>query len=119
MDLPIRILLVEDDALVRELLCMQLLEDGAAVETAESAEDALLKFRAEAFDLVVTDQSMPGMTGCELATMLKSVAPDLPVVLLTGFGEIEGGRSSEISAVLSKPVAYSELRAVIHQAAGR
>lgn len=115
---PPRILLVEDDALVRELLALQLVEGGIQAESAESGEEALEKFRVNPCDLVITDESMPGMSGHELATALKEIRPGLPVLLLTGFGELDASQSAGIDAVLAKPVDYTSLRETIDKLLG-
>jgi len=67
-------------------------------------------------DLVLTDQTMPGLTGLALAERLQQLRPGLPVLLYTGFGEgldkVEVGRAG-VRAVLRKPVDRSELRSAL------
>ena len=111
-----RILVVDDQDIIRELIQQQLAEDGHTVETAGSGKEALEKMAASEFDLIVTDQSMPGMTGEELAVSAKERRPGTAVILLTGFG----GSSPETDAtphgvnlVLGKPATAFDLRRAI------
>lgn len=85
-----RILLVEDHAFIREELVLQLEAPDREVVGCASAEDALAqaaRWRAEgaAADLLVTDLSLPGMTGIDLARALQALQPGLPIVLCTGY----------------------------------
>ncbi len=57
---------------------------GYAVDSAKSAEQALALFKPELYDLVLTDNSMPGMTGAEMAHIIKLRSPNTPVVMFTG-----------------------------------
>ncbi|MGP9821362.1 response regulator [Salinarimonas sp. NSM] len=88
---PLSILLVDDDPLVlagtRDLLA----EAGHRVVAVASAAEALARIETDdGFDVVLSDLAMPGMTGVALAQTLRERRPDLPVVLLTGFGEAAG-----------------------------
>ena len=99
----------------------QLLEDGHEVATAEGGTEALEKYRAGRFDLMITDQTMCGMSGEELAIEVKKISPSMPVILLTGYG---GGTASEsppagIDLVLGKPATQGELRRAIVQLAAK
>ena len=91
---------------------------GYQVTSKTSSSDALEAFRQEpdAFDLVITDQTMPNMTGKDLARELMKIKPDLPVIICTGFSEqIDEERANEmgVSALIMKPVVISELAGVI------
>jgi CheY-like chemotaxis protein len=71
-----------------------------------------------AFDLVITDQHMPGMTGDSLARRMRKVRPDLPIILFTGFSsEIseESAREAGIDEVVPKPVLASQLTSAIRR----
>jgi CheY-like chemotaxis protein len=110
---PLHILVVDDQPVLCQLLCEFLRNDLHTVETAESAEEALQKFRPGKFDLVITDQVMTGMNGEQLAAKLKERDGTVPVILLTGFGEgwtpeNEAGRG--IDLVVAKPFSRSDLR---------
>ncbi len=114
----LRILVVDDQPIILDVLQAQLLEDGHQVETAGDGREALELIEKRPFDLVITDQSMPGMTGEELAVVVKEHCPKTAVILLTGFG----GASPEtvdvapcVDMVLGKPATSVELRRAIGQ----
>jgi len=119
---PLRVLVVEDEVVNRELLTDYLTGEGHAVETAVNGVEALGKFRVGAFDLVLTDRAMPQMNGDELARTLKVLQPDLPVVMLTGFGAMmqdASERPSGVDLVVGKPVNLQALREAVAQAVAR
>ncbi len=113
---PLRILVVEDEPLVREVLGVYLAEDNHSVTTAENGREGLEKFRAGEFDLVMTDRSMPEMNGDTLAAEIKKLRPVQPVLLLTGFGDIMAGAGempAGVDLVVSKPFTLTTLRSAI------
>ncbi len=86
-----RVLLVEDEELVRISTAEMLIDLGYGVAEADSAEDAMrLVDGGQSFDLLVTDHLMPGMTETELARRLLSGNPSLRVILVSGFAEVDG-----------------------------
>src|SRR5205814_8445093 len=87
----LRILVVEDEPLVRGVISVYLEEDKHKVETAVNGRDGLEKFKAGRFDLVMTDRAMPEMNGDALAMEIKKLRPKQPVLLLTGFGDLMTG----------------------------
>jgi DNA-binding response OmpR family regulator len=108
-----RVLVVDDDAMVREVISTYLCEDGYLVELAVNGKDGLEKFAAGQFDIVLTDRSMPEMEGDELAREVKKINPDVPVVLLTGFGDImavTGEKPAGVDVVMSKPFTMAGLQ---------
>jgi PAS domain S-box-containing protein len=112
----LNILVVDDEPLVRQVLFAYLTGDGHRVETANDGREALTKFGRGDFDLVLTDKSMPQMTGDALAVAIKQVAPKKPVVLVTGFGEImkaSGQKPEGIDRILCKPVTRDSLRQTV------
>jgi len=82
---------------------------------ASDGREALEQFRTQRFDLVITDQSMPGMSGMQLAAAVKDQDPGVPVILLTGFGDETDGRAlpAGVDLVLGKPISPSDLRDAI------
>ncbi|MDP9291341.1 MAG: response regulator [Verrucomicrobiota bacterium] len=115
-----RVLVVEDEPLVREVITMFLSEDSHEIDTAEDGAQGLEKFKAGAFDLVLTDRSMPEMNGDQLALEIKKLQPSVPIVLLTGFGDLisaSGEKIEGIDMVVTKPFTMETLRGAIADAA--
>ena len=84
-----RILVVDDDAFVREILEFVLQAADYLVETAESGAEALEKcLSGQGIDLIVSDLNMPGMSGLELTRELRKNNVDVPIIVLTGESEI-------------------------------
>src|SRR5262245_52268170 len=83
-----RVLIVEDEAYVRESLEEMLRERGYDVDHAASAEQALATLSRTPVDVVLTDLKMPGAGGLELIGRINASSPDMPVIVLTGFGTI-------------------------------
>ena len=117
----LRILVVEDEPLVRRVIIAQLTDEGHTVDSATNGVEGLEKFLAGWFDLVVTDRAMPEMGGDQLAASIHAVAPNKPVIMLTGFGELmaaKGERPSGVTVIVSKPVTQDQLRLAVAQATG-
>lgn len=113
---PLRILLVEDKPLVREVIREHLLRQGHHVETAADGKQGLDRFLAGRYDLVITDLAMPVMSGEQLAMEIKRIAPNKPIILLTGFGDPRLAQSAYtelVDHVLIKPVTHYALRQAI------
>jgi CheY-like chemotaxis protein len=84
------VLIVDDEALVRLSTADALSDEGFAVSEADSAEEALSMLASDArFDCVITDYLMPGMNGVDLARLVGERFPRLPVVLLSGYAELD------------------------------
>jgi signal transduction histidine kinase len=111
----LRVLVVDDEPAIQEIVSAYLAEDQHIVETAANAREALEKFRTHQFDLVITDRAMPEVNGDDLATSIKEIQPEEPVIMLTGFADlIEGnGRPKDVDLVLSKPARLDDLRRAI------
>lgn len=112
----LRVLVVDDQPAIREIVSAYLAEDQHIVETAGDAREAMEKFRADRFDLVITDRAMPKVNGDELAASIKEVQPREPVIMLTGFADLiheSGGRPKNVDLVLSKPARLDDLRKAI------
>jgi signal transduction histidine kinase len=106
---PATILLVDDDALIA-LSTVAMLEDlGHHVVEANSGPQALALVENGLLpDLVITDHAMPGMTGADLAAQLRSRAPNLPILLATGYAELEGRQGLDLPR-LAKPYTQTQL----------
>lgn len=111
-----RILLVDDDPLIRSST-VDLLEDlGHAVMEAASGTAALDVLQSGAFvDLVITDQAMPGMTGIELAYKIRQLRPETPIVLATGYADLQFGSDPGLPRLL-KPFLQEQLAEAIARA---
>lgn len=109
-----RALLVDDEFLVRMSTADMLMDLGYDVIEAASAEEALeLVDRDEPFDLLVTDHLMPGMTGVDLARIVKVKRPGIPVLLVSGYAEGDGLNAG--LPRLTKPFRADELAACLDQ----
>src|SRR5262249_7510093 len=112
----LRILAVDDQPMLTEMLVEYLQAESHKVFTANSA-DAALKQMQEVpdFDLVITDKAMPGMNGLEFAHAVRQFRPEMPIMLLTGFGEEERNSEAakEVDLILGKPVDQRSLRKAI------
>jgi len=118
---PLRILIADDQEIICELIAEYLTTDGHEAVCAFDGLKALQEFRRGSFDLVITDQSMPGMNGEQLGAAIAQCAPQTPVILLTGFGDemrATGNHPAGIDLVLSKPVTADDLRRAIHDVIG-
>lgn len=117
---PMRILVVEDEPFLCEMTADYLSADGHSVERATDGRDALEKFHAGQFDLVITDRSMPQMSGDQLTATIKQTSQTTPVIMLTGFGNEEDSTKTPDAPdlILSKPITRASLQeAVAHVAA--
>jgi DNA-binding NtrC family response regulator len=112
------ILIIDDDAHIRETVQLALEEAGYQVETAASGPAGLAKFgNGENWDLVLLDQRMAEMPGLEVLGRLRQVNRGVPVILLTAYGTIDLAQSvlaSGASAFLRKPMSPEELRRIVH-----
>ena len=109
---PFRILVVDDEASQRELVAGFLRKQGCEVVLAEDGKDALARFKAEPFDLVLTDQRMPGLSGLELLAALRSLTPEAAVIVMTAYGTIEtavAAIKAGAADYLTKPLNLDEL----------
>ena len=112
----LNILVVDDDERVCEVIAEYLRSDGHTVVVAANGSDAITHVRRRTFDVVFLDRAMPGMSGDQTAERIKKSFPDLPIILLTGFGtliEVTGSRPHAVDVVLGKPVTLGSLRQTI------
>jgi DNA-binding NtrC family response regulator len=111
-----RILVVDDDEVSCRLFADVLEGDGYDVHQAHSGEEALDRLRQEAYDLLLVDIRMPGITGIDVTRTVRSEHPSLPVVVMTAFGSIE----TAVEAIqegaydyVSKPMNLEELKKIV------
>jgi two-component system cell cycle response regulator CpdR len=107
----IRILLAEDDRVMREYLTRALERSGYAVSAVDRGTAAIPLLESEPFDLLLTDIVMPEMDGIELAQRAGEMCPDLRVMFITGFAAVtlKAGKTVPQARVLSKPFHLRDL----------
>ena len=114
-----RILVVDDDRAVRTVLQVNLTKAGMHVTLTESPDEALDSLRAFPFDVVLTDVRMPGGTGIELLDRVRQGWPDIPVVIMTGYGSVEdavAAMKAGATDYIIKPIAKDELIVLLERA---
>lgn len=114
----LRILVVDDEMVARDVVTKYLQADGHDVVNASSGAEAVVRFQAGNFDLLVTDQGMPGMSGVQLATAIKQIKAGQPVILLTGFSDpalAHDEAPAGVDLVLGKPIPQKTLRQAVAQ----
>jgi len=84
-----RVLIVDDEKFIRDILADFLGMEGYAVRTAEDGAAALTELRAQSYDIVISDLKMPRMGGIELLEQISTTAPNALTVIMTGFGTVE------------------------------
>jgi DNA-binding NtrC family response regulator len=107
------VLVVDDEAPVRDVLTAFLTIDGHRATTAANGREGLDRFQEGTYDVVVTDCAMPELFGDQLAAAIKELSPRTPVILITGFGDLM--RQAEehpggVDVVISKPFRLSHFR---------
>lgn len=116
------ILAIDDQPLIRDLLVAMGANLGHTVRVAESGPAGVALFRQQRFDLVITDLSMPGASGWEVSRTLKKIAPDVPIVLVTGWGHSVEGldlKALGIDYVLPKPFRLEQFAELVAQVAAQ
>lgn len=112
----LKILVVDDEPVMRDVLSLYLTEHGHQVGTAVDGSDGLEKYSQDSWDLVLTDGIMPGMGGRELATAIKKINANTPVFLVSGSADtlLKGGEAdSPIDMVIRKPFTRATLHAAL------
>lgn len=110
------VLIVDDDAAIRTLVCLLLEEEGYAVSSAENGIEALQAVRAEMPRAVLLDLNMPVMSGWECYANLQELAPDLPVIFMTAADAAGEARRHHAAGHLAKPFSIDALLAVVQTA---
>ncbi len=115
------ILYVDDEEYITDMAVEMLSDLGYRVIASNSSEDALALFNENPgdIDLLITDQTMPNLTGMDLADKIRETAPDLPIILCTGFSELmtpERIDGSGINQYIMKPFTQNDLAARIRTA---
>ena len=115
-----RILLVDDEPLIVEMTSHILGNLGYEVTAARNGAEALAMFSGDPsrFDLVITDQTMPGMTGLALAERMLATRRDTPIILFTGYSETvsaENAQAAGIREFVMKPISKREVAETIRR----
>lgn len=113
------ILVVDDEAGIRELLSLLLVAWGYQVEVASDGRHALSLLERQMFDLVISDVRMPRLRGDALAREVRARWSHVPVVLMTGYDDIERGSEDAAVVVLHKPIPPGTLRQVVQDVLAR
>jgi signal transduction histidine kinase/ActR/RegA family two-component response regulator/HAMP domain-containing protein len=118
----LRVMVVDDDAAVRDLLIEILEELGQTAAGFPDGEAALASFHPRRFDLVLTDLGMPRMNGWQLAEEIRSRDPETPIALITGWGEhVDQAQAERVGAerLISKPFAIEDIGDLVDDVAAR
>ncbi len=113
----LRILLIEDEYLVRHVIKEYLRKDGHAIMSSDNPEKAMEKIKNHRFDLVISDGGMPGLDGKRITDMIKQRDPEVPVILLSGYADylkLKQDSQTKADLILSKPITINGLRDGIH-----
>ena len=119
----LRILCIDDEPLLRELIKEILEREGHSVEVSDGGQSGLDEFRhsrerGRPYDVVVTDLGMPYLDGRQVAKAIKQESPSTPVVMLTGWGAFmkeDGAAPEQVDAIISKPPRSRELRETLNR----
>jgi CheY-like chemotaxis protein len=110
--LILRVLVAEDDALLREILCDGLADEGFVVEAAEDGEEALKRFHAGGpFDVLLFDEEMPGLTGRALLSRIRAEGHRVPALIISGNLHLDAEECAAlgIGPVLRKPISFADI----------
>ncbi len=119
MDRKEKILIVDDEKIVRESLFRWFEEENYAVDTAEDGETALKKYSKEKYDLLLVDMKMPGMSGLDLLSKIKSIDTDAIIILITAFSSVPTAITALKNGAydyVTKPVDPDELAHLVKKA---
>ena len=111
-----KILVVDDDAMIRNLLHAALSKMNYEVVTAGGGADGFKQFSQNSFDLVITDCKMPGTDGWQLAALIKQVSAHTPIIMITGQSKdevMDNMQGSDVDFLIFKPIKINYLYEVI------
>ncbi|MBK1876719.1 hybrid sensor histidine kinase/response regulator [Pelagicoccus mobilis] len=118
----LRIMLVDDEEVLLEVISELLASGGHTVDVFGDPNRAIDAFKSKNYDLVITDRAMPLMSGDQLAAAVKRAAPDTPIYMITGFGDMindSGEKPEHIDEVLGKPVPLDVLNRKLAEIAAK
>ena len=114
----LRILVVDDDEQIREVLSDMLTIDGYQITACVDGPSALKAFEKSDFEIMITDLGMPGMSGLELAGLVHEQKPELPIAMITGWGtqlNKDEVALKGVKAVLPKPFHLKDIKGLIKE----
>lgn len=111
----VRILVVDDDYVIRRLLKDFFEFFEYEVLCLESARDALSKIEAERFDIVITDYSMPDMNGIEFTRMARQIKPYLPIIGISATSNARGFMDAGANHFITKPFELRQMKEVVEK----
>ena len=114
-----RILVIDDDDSVRDILSRMLKTKGHQVVVASNGEEGIERFKSEPFDMVFTDLGMPRLSGWEVGKAIKGINPKVPIAMITGWGvELDREKMSEsgIDLIISKPFNFDQVIQLVSEA---
>jgi DNA-binding NtrC family response regulator len=112
MDKNLRVLIIDDDKVIRETLAFTLEDEGYTVDTAETGKEAIEKTNSEFYNLAIVDWRLPDFEGTKLLRELKATTPRMVKIMLTGYPSMNNAIDAvneHADAFLTKPVAIDEL----------
>ncbi len=113
-----KILVVDDEEIIRKLLWEVLLEDGHKVACANNGREAVVKVRQENFDMIFSDVHMPEMNGLEAVKIIKKLDKKVIIVMMDSFPDVMSVLAQEEGAItcIHKPFELQEIRDIIREA---
>jgi two-component system cell cycle response regulator CpdR len=112
--IPLRVLYVEDNSMVREITLELLEQNQRRVAAFGTAEDALREFQQQTFDIVITDVSLPAMSGLDLARNILGIRPTVPIIVATGYAlDLSQGTWGPKVRAIMKPFDGPQIDALI------
>jgi CheY-like chemotaxis protein len=114
-----RILVIDDEEAVRDILSRMLRTKGHQVETASDGDEGIELFKKQPFDLVFTDLGMPKLSGWDVGKALKKLNPKIPIIMITGWGmELNREKMGQngIDLMISKPFNFDQVTQLIFEA---
>jgi DNA-binding NtrC family response regulator len=118
----VRVLVIDDEGRLRDVLTRAIASWGFQVAGARSGEEALRLMQTSKFDISILDLNLPGVSGIELFEKFRAANPEQQVIVLTGFGNLEAARASirlDVVDFLEKPCPLGELEKSLHRATQR
>ncbi|MFH0765044.1 MAG: response regulator [Calditrichota bacterium] len=118
----LKVLLIDDEEELVTTLAERLEWRGFSVHWATNGADAIQKLKISPYEIILLDLKMPGLGGLDLLKIIKRDYPDLPVIILTGHGSLDGGKPEVpegVAAYLAKPINLDDLIARMKEAVER